>query len=99
AATLVSGRAYRERSTPAWSEACFGPRRFRLRGRLFISTVAKLAGPHPACRGGATVRHQTRPASPYPPPPRLPGWSDGSSPDGSGALVTNPGSTPASGVG
>src|SRR5579871_6677637 len=39
------------------------------------------SAPHPARRGGAAVRPQTRPRTLAPPPPRLPGWSDGSSPD------------------
>ncbi len=36
-------------------------------------------GPHPACRGGAGVDSQLRAAASAPPPPRLPGWSGGSS--------------------
>ena len=35
-------------------------------------------GPHPACRGGAKVRNQNVSGLSVWPPPRLPGWSQGS---------------------
>jgi hypothetical protein len=62
---------------PAPAPLAGAERRFITRPRRRLMTC-----PRPACRGGATVRYQTRtPPRHFPPPPRSPGRSDGSSPD------------------
>ena len=78
----------------------FSVKRAHLLQRAFFSRDPREVGPE--LLGKIIVRRERRTLRAGP-PPRLPGWSQGSSPESEREarrrLVTNPGSTPASGVG